>query len=74
VVRRRWKASLSDTVLVTTPEQTTACGFEFKVGGRYLIFASLTTSRQFATTKCSPTLIWGREAEVAVRLLGTPTP
>jgi hypothetical protein len=72
VVRRRWKASVSDTVLVKTPEQTTACGFEFKVGGRYLIFASLTSGGHFATTKCMPTVIWAREAEIAVRLLGAP--
>ena len=39
-VRQGWKGVEGETVQVTTSGSGASCGFDFKIGGRYLVFAS----------------------------------
>ncbi len=39
-VRQAWKGVEGETVQVTTSDSGASCGFDFKMGGRYLVFAS----------------------------------
>jgi hypothetical protein len=39
-VRQGWKGVEGETVQVTTSGSGASCGFDFKMGGRYLVFAS----------------------------------
>ena len=39
-VRQTWKGVEGETVQVTTSGSGASCGFDFKMGGRYLVFAS----------------------------------
>ncbi|HEY6559735.1 MAG TPA: hypothetical protein VI072_20775 [Polyangiaceae bacterium] len=43
-VLQRWKGASGKTVEVVTTDQGSMCGFEFRRGERYLIFAQATTS------------------------------
>ncbi len=47
-----WKGKLTDTVLVETDAQTTACGADLTPGYRYLIDASRQGNASFFTDKC----------------------
>ena len=39
-VRQSWKGVEGETVQVTTSGSGASCGFDFKIGGRYMVFAS----------------------------------
>ena len=71
-VTRRWKGAPTDTVRVHSAAQTTMCGFGFEAGARVLMFATLDSLHTLTTSKCTPSLVWGAEAERLARLLGRP--
>ena len=70
-VRRRWKGTLADTVVVHTSSGGGTCGLDFQAGTRYLILASEGTTGWHATI-CSPSISWSAEAERRVGLLSPP--
>jgi len=49
-VRNRWKGSIPDTTLVRTNIGEIACGYNFKKGKSYLVFAYWDQQRQHLTT------------------------
>lgn len=55
VVLERWKGTESDTLVVRTPGPITMCGFDFKVGGRYLVYADHDAAGGLGTTTCART-------------------
>jgi hypothetical protein len=61
-VNRRWRSTGPDTVLVRTPAYTTACGFGFTRGERYLLFPRRWKG-DLLVDKCGPSRAWDEEAE-----------
>jgi hypothetical protein len=49
-VRDRWKGSITDTTLVRTNIGEAACGFNFKKGNSYLVFAHWVRQKQHLMT------------------------
>jgi len=82
-VHRSWKGEFADSAVVETPEQTTMCGVDFSVGGRYLIFSvardnsgpdGVSPAKRgevTVTSKCD-TVGAGAEADELLRRLGPP--
>jgi hypothetical protein len=61
-VNRRWNSTGPDTVLVRTAAYTTACGFSFTSGVRYLLFPRSWDGNLYVT-KCSLSRAWDEEAQ-----------
>jgi hypothetical protein len=71
-IRRQWKGTPSDTVVIRTALEGAMCGFHFERTGRYLVFATADPVIGLGTTSCSPTRAWVNGAERIVELLGPP--
>jgi hypothetical protein len=53
-----WKGVASPQMTVRTPEHPVACGFDFEVGGSYLVYADERSPQQgggLTTTRCTRT-------------------
>jgi hypothetical protein len=72
-VQQRWGRTTSDTIVVSTSIGGGDCGFEFKPGERYLVFAR-ETARSWYTGICTPSRAWDAEAARVAGLLGPPAP
>jgi hypothetical protein len=70
-VQRQWGPVGEDTVVVSTGLGDGDCGFEFKTGERYLIFAR--SGRTWHTNICTPSRAWDAEAARLAGLLGPAT-
>ena|SRR2546429_9588227 len=55
VLERGWKGALSDSLVVWTGNGAGDCGYPFKVGERYLVFAVSSGSAGFSTGVCTLT-------------------
>jgi hypothetical protein len=62
VVNRRWNSTGSDTVLIRTAAYTTACGFSFTNGDRYLLFPR-SWHGDLYVDKCGLSRAWDAEAQ-----------
>lgn len=51
---RVWTGSRLNDLMVATPTQSSMCGYDFKEGERYLVYASIVES-QVMTSVCTPT-------------------
>jgi hypothetical protein len=71
-VRRQWRGSRRDSIVVRSSRDGTACGFPLEEGAHVLIFASGDASDTVTTTSCSPSRAWDNEAARLARLLGPP--
>jgi hypothetical protein len=60
-VNRQWHSTGPDTVLVRTAAYTTACGFAFTKGARYLLFPRSWRGRLYVD-KCGFSRTWDVEA------------
>jgi hypothetical protein len=47
-----WKEKSSEEIAVLTQNDTATCGFPFKVGGRYLVFAKRTATLEASVSLC----------------------
>ena len=54
-VERCWKGIEEKTISVFTSSQSSACGYGFKKGEAYLVYASKTTEGRLTTSICSRT-------------------
>jgi hypothetical protein len=70
-VDRFWKGALASEVTVTTHSQSSACGYTFEPGSRYLVYCSGNPSGTFSTSICTRTRR-ERDAKDDVRYLGRP--
>jgi hypothetical protein len=48
-----WKGQLTKEVIITTPDNSAACGYSFQVGKSYLVFADTTKGKILGTGLCS---------------------
>ncbi len=72
-VRERWKGSISDKTAVRTNIGEIACGYDFKKGRSYLVFAYWDQSQQHLTTSfCELNRVEG-EAQDAIVILNRLT-
>lgn len=71
-VRRQWKGTPADTLVVRTVLEGAMCGFHFERSGRYLVFATADSVASLGTTSCSPTRAWVNGAERIAESLGPP--
>jgi len=61
-VRKVWKGKVAKVVTVSTATQSSACGYPFKVGDTYVVFAdkesdSTSAVQRYRTSLCSPNAI-----------------
>ena len=68
-VQRSWKGIEEKTVSVFTSSQSSACGYGFKKGEAYLVYASKTTEGRLTTSICSRTRRI-KEADADLKELG----
>ncbi|OME80161.1 hypothetical protein BK120_20230 [Paenibacillus sp. FSL A5-0031] len=66
-VNEVWKGHVAPTLEVKTPESKDSCGYTFKVGERYLVYAK--TTGKSLQALCSATLLHS-EANQHIKLLG----
>ena len=64
-VRQSWKGIEGETVQVTTSGSGASCGFDFKMGGRYLVFASRGEGSRPRVSLCSATRAYDGTGETA---------
>jgi hypothetical protein len=50
---KRWKGPYITSVLITTCYQTACCGYNFKQGNHYIVFARKSTGAYYTTDNCS---------------------
>lgn len=70
-VFKAWKGQLGEEIEVLTDTQGPACGFNFRVGQMYLVFAYQRPGGQYATSSCSRTALLV-DAQEDVKSLGAP--
>ncbi len=70
-VDRAWKGVESDTVVVRTGRNDGDCGFRFRRGGSYLVFAHAAEDGSLVTGLCDRTTRL-RRAAASLRTLGPP--
>ena len=58
---KKWKGSRLHDLVVSTPVQSSMCGFQFKDGEKYLVYAHINES-QAMTDICTPTKPAGEAA------------
>lgn len=68
-VRDRWKGSIPDTMLVRTNIGEIACGYNFKKGNSYLVFAYWDQQRKKLTTSFCDLTRTEAEAKDAIGVL-----
>lgn len=52
-VERQWKGNVGRSVVVGSPEHTSACGFPFEAGRTYLVFAAQSDDGRLGVHLCS---------------------
>jgi hypothetical protein len=67
-VTKRWRGPYRDTVVVKTPLFSTACGFGFEIGKRYLLFADRIEGSLYVSS-CGLSRVLDAEAQRLKRLL-----
>ena len=55
VVDRSWKGKVPAEIMLYTPAQSTACGYEFEGGQPYLVYAYSEGKERLATDTCTRT-------------------
>ncbi len=68
-VQRIWKGEIDDTVTITTARSSAACGVNFRVREKYLVYA-FSDQNELRTNLCSRTQILSRASE-DLRALGS---
>lgn len=72
-VSKLWKGTPAQFITVTTGLNEAGCGYAFKIGRRYLVYADIGNGEAYPRTSiCTPTKPLG-EATADVAILGPPT-
>jgi hypothetical protein len=75
-VRQRWKGVETGLLEITTGPEGGGCGFPFREGGRYLVFARRGADGRLQASLCSATQLFNGSGDAAdfVESLASPSP
>jgi hypothetical protein len=67
---KSWKGKRTKTVIITTASNSAACGFNFEVGQKYIIYAYRDSNKKLSTNLCTRTAALGlnNDAEILDKL------